>query len=578
MTEQLKPLVSTANLGEPQQVEQFKGVTLNASQDGAILLSELQPSFLSLLDVLASNAKISETDPTIQLAETVPALKDFITTLQKSIVDVKAATVAGQLLTQQLNDAVITQAQYATQIDNIVVPTPNILAALSPTLPGALQSLIFSISNDAELKKINEIISSAAVTTPGATNEKVSSAAVAAPGETAEKKDTAFDSTNEAESLALLSQLLQAQLNNNLPIAAAQDAFVQATLAKIEAANGQALTAAQKATLTSEITQFFTATLSKLPSTQALVAAVQNATQFNSIIGNAILLSNQLPKVNKGDNFPSGQGGKENENEVNKGDIFPKGVELEKKNQGDSFAGGKNLDEKAVADKPGPAAIPKKVVADKPAKNFLTQLLEIAQKNLQTSAAALLSLGNQPKIVSGARAVIKINGKVSALCTNVSCDISMNWQEIRGVDELVPNDLSPTEYTVKGSMTLYRVPNRSPIASYLTPDMFRSLIWPYSTIEIKDKRTDEVLLLVKRCVITSRTEQFNPRQLTTTVLTFVGIGMRDEEAPQLIPTPLPSSVSGGGLLGALGSLGSSIAGVFGGGGGGGSGASGNDGG
>jgi hypothetical protein len=420
MTEQLKPLVSTANLGEPQQLSQFEIAALNASKDGSILFSELQPSFLSLLSALASDAQISENDPLVQLAETTPALQQFITSLQQSIADVKSATVQGQLLKQQLNDQVITQEQYVAAIQSIEVAAPTILAAISPTLPGALQSLIFSISNDADLKKLKQKLSSTATIVPAETSE-----------------------------------------------------------------------------------------------------------------------------INKG---------------VNNGVVA--GLPVTAKN-GDYKAG---------------SVLPKTAKPNTPVKNFLTQLLEIAQKNLQTSAAALLSLGNQPKIVSGARAVVKINGKVSALCTNVSCDISMNWQEIRGVDELVPNDLSPTEYTVKGSMTLYRVPNRSPIASYLTPDMFRSLIWPYSTIEIKDKRTDEVLLLVKRCAITSRTEQFNPRQLTTTVLTFVGIGMRDEEAPQLIPTPLPSSVSGGGLLGAIGSLGSSIAGVFGGGAGGGSGASGNDGG
>ena len=134
---------------------------------------------------------------------------------------------------------------------------------------------------------------------------------------------------------------------------------------------------------------------------------------------------------------------------------------------------------------------------------------------------------------------MKINGQVSALCTNVSYDITMDWSEIKGIDEMIPNDLVPNSFSVKGSMSLYRVPNGSPIKSYLAQDNFSGILWPYSTIEIRDKRTDELILLIKRAAITSRSESFVHGQLTTTTMTFIGMGFRDEETPQLLPDELP---------------------------------------
>jgi hypothetical protein len=176
----------------------------------------------------------------------------------------------------------------------------------------------------------------------------------------------------------------------------------------------------------------------------------------------------------------------------------------------------------------------------------------IALQNIKASAASLLSLNPQPRIMTGARAVLRLNNKLVALCTNVSYEISTDWSEIRGVDELIPNDLAPMAYSVKGTMSLYRVPNRSPVNDFLHQDMFRGMIWPYTTIEIRDKRTDELIMLVKRAAITSRAESFAKNQLTTTSLSFVGIGFRDEAMPEVLPNVLSGDKSGGdGILGGL---------------------------
>ncbi len=185
-------------------------------------------------------------------------------------------------------------------------------------------------------------------------------------------------------------------------------------------------------------------------------------------------------------------------------------------------------------------------------QNLFAVAKAIALQNLKASASSLISLKPAPRIMNGARAVLKINGKVVALCTNVSYEINMDWSEIRGVDELIPNDLAPMIYSVKGSMSLYRVPNKSPIADFIHQDMFRGMIWPYTTIEIRDKRTDELIMLVKRAAITSRGESFTKNQLTTTNMSFIGIGFRDEQIPEFLPDKLTGSDdSDSGLLDAF---------------------------
>jgi len=170
---------------------------------------------------------------------------------------------------------------------------------------------------------------------------------------------------------------------------------------------------------------------------------------------------------------------------------------------------------------------------------FVNDATQTAQSNKKASEDSLKTLNPQPRIMSGARAVVKINGVAVVLCINVSYDITMDWSEIRGVDELMPNDLAPNSYSVKGTMSIYRVPDGSPVSSFLHQDMFRGIIWPYSTIEIRDKRTDELIILVKRAAITSRSESFAKGQLTATNLSFIGIGFRDEAIPE-IPNDLRS--------------------------------------
>lgn len=171
--------------------------------------------------------------------------------------------------------------------------------------------------------------------------------------------------------------------------------------------------------------------------------------------------------------------------------------------------------------------------------DFLQDLGKLIKQNLSASASSLVAFNTktqtfrpQPKIMTGARAIIRLNGKVIALCNSLNYEYTTMWEELRGIDDLLPNELVPTSIGVRGSMSIFRTPNGSPISAFLQSDMLRPMIWPYMTIEIRDARTDELLLKIPRAVITSRSETYAPRVLVTSQLSFIGIGFRDEVVPE----------------------------------------------
>lgn len=158
------------------------------------------------------------------------------------------------------------------------------------------------------------------------------------------------------------------------------------------------------------------------------------------------------------------------------------------------------------------------------------------QKNLAASADSILSLRNQPKIITGARIIFRINQQKIAFANSINYTIETEWTENSGIDEDVPNELVPGMVRCRGTINVFRVPNSSAAQNFWQSDMLRMRVWPYSEIEVRDQRTDELIIKFPRIAVTARTEQIAPGQLTITQLSFISIGYRDELTPQSIAT------------------------------------------
>lgn len=534
MAETPSKLVSSVDLGSPDQVDAITSAAVESTADATILQSEIQDEIQSLLAKLASNATIAEDDPLKQIAETVPAVSAFITALEQSVFNAKAATPAGLILAQELKQGNITKEVFQSSVKAIDIDPAKLTEATAIDVPPALQKLLLSISNDSDLKKIEGILSASTTATPSK---------VAAQAETAfdpndqEVLVSALEATiNSLDSSSLSIEALQAAISDQEAkgvtsdsLKSLQDAFLANALKALEAKGFANLSASQISQISTDIIKFFNKTLSKLPK-NAELQQIKQAKSLASLLKN-IIKSNTLAAIATNANEAALKTKKIpaiiQSNEKGKASPAASKIKSEFK---DSLAGLTWLEKLA------------KIAA------------RIALQNLKASAASLLSINLQPRIVTGARAVIKINGKLTALCTNVTYNITMDWQELRGIDELLPNDLAPSSYSVSGSMSLYRMPDNSPIKNFIHSDMFRGMVWPYTTIEIRDKRTDELLVLVKRCAITSRSESYVHGQPVITTMNFVGIGFRDEQMPEFLPDKLEGSEGSGGLLNAITSL------------------------
>lgn len=149
-------------------------------------------------------------------------------------------------------------------------------------------------------------------------------------------------------------------------------------------------------------------------------------------------------------------------------------------------------------------------------------------------------MSGRPKIFSGARAIIKINGQILAYALSVRWDVRMDHKELRVIDEFLPQELMPTALAVTVSCTSLRFPGRSATALKFQPNMLNLLKQGMSSIEIIDRRTNEVILYVPQASMVRRAGTVNARQLSNETWTFKGIGFWDEEEPEEVPPFKPS--------------------------------------
>lgn len=167
--------------------------------------------------------------------------------------------------------------------------------------------------------------------------------------------------------------------------------------------------------------------------------------------------------------------------------------------------------------------------------------------------SGILSTRPAAKYASGARTILKINGKVVGFAFGVTWRISTVHAEINAIDDPLPNEFVPQRLTVEGSLSALHIPGISATTEGWQADVLSFLFHQYIQIEVRDSQTDQVLFLTNKAVITSRQEDIKIDQLSSITLTFKAIGWRDEKAPEY-PNGIsePSPDSGSQLKGSVG--------------------------
>jgi hypothetical protein len=160
--------------------------------------------------------------------------------------------------------------------------------------------------------------------------------------------------------------------------------------------------------------------------------------------------------------------------------------------------------------------------------NVGQRLLDNAAGNI----SGVFSTKSSARYASGARTILKINGKVSAFAFGVSWKINTQVTEIQTIDDYFPYELAPQRISVEGTISALHIPGQSAGTELWQPDMLNFLFQQYVTIEVRDI-SDQLLFYTTQAMITSRSEDIKVDALSNVQLSWRAIGFKDERKPEL---------------------------------------------
>ena len=152
--------------------------------------------------------------------------------------------------------------------------------------------------------------------------------------------------------------------------------------------------------------------------------------------------------------------------------------------------------------------------------------------NLLSNVSGIFSSKPIAKYLSGARCVLRMNGKIIGFAFGISWNIKTEVTEIETIDDYLPYELAPQRISVSGNISGFRIPGSGPTQSLLQADILSFLHQRYIEIEVRDSQTDNLIFLTKKALITGRSESIKSDALADMNLSFKAIGWADEKAPE----------------------------------------------
>jgi hypothetical protein len=174
-----------------------------------------------------------------------------------------------------------------------------------------------------------------------------------------------------------------------------------------------------------------------------------------------------------------------------------------------------------------------------------TNIANVFVDNTLNNISGIFSIKPMAKYLSGARCVIRVNGKIAAFAFQVSWNISTSITKINTIDDYMPYELAPKRIEVSGQISGFRIPGSGPGQELLQADVLSFLHQRYIEIEVRDSQTDNLIFLTRKAMITNRSEDIRAENLANLNLNFEAIGFADERAPSIPADALkPIDVNG----------------------------------
>lgn len=158
---------------------------------------------------------------------------------------------------------------------------------------------------------------------------------------------------------------------------------------------------------------------------------------------------------------------------------------------------------------------------------------QLVDNTLEGNLGGIISTRPSAKYMSGARCVLKINGKPVAFAFGIQWRVDTAYAEINAIDNPLPEELVPRAIKVSGSISALHIPGLGPGAKLWQPDVLSFLFHQYITIEVRDSATGQLLFYAPKSVINSRQEEIRVEELAQMTLSFMSIGFKDEKEPDV---------------------------------------------
>lgn len=127
-------------------------------------------------------------------------------------------------------------------------------------------------------------------------------------------------------------------------------------------------------------------------------------------------------------------------------------------------------------------------------------------------------------LVTTPHAVCYINSVSFARCHGLTYEVISAHKEVKGIDVLTPIELIPTGVILHGTVQVYRLHNDGGMeAAGLIPTWNKLTRGKYFSLMVIDRSTDNVLVQVGKCAVSSQSWSITPKSYVLGTVSFVGM-------------------------------------------------------
>jgi hypothetical protein len=137
----------------------------------------------------------------------------------------------------------------------------------------------------------------------------------------------------------------------------------------------------------------------------------------------------------------------------------------------------------------------------------------------------------RPQLISGARILVVINGRLYGRCSGISWNPSAPKKPARAVDSPLVQEYMPTTVEVMGQMTVFRMIGDGGLeGAGIVAQQIDTSREKYCTIQLIERETDSTVLQINQATVHNQSWNATPKGLLVGSFTFSGIIFTNESS------------------------------------------------